>query len=97
MRKRASPAAPVARKDRRARFLEVAERRAQLAVKHLRALARCANPALYEYTESEAAQIRAAMLAELDRVLEAFTAEPASKQAELFKFEGAGNGSIDDQ
>lgn len=73
-------------KERRARFLLVANRRAQKAIAALRQLARCGNRALYSYTPAEGEKLEDTLAVELAAVSDAFAVPaPPKETAPLFE------------
>lgn len=68
--------------ERRDRFLRLAPRRVQRAVKALDGVARLANRQSYQYTPEEAAKIRAALDAACEGALRELSGE--AKQPKLF-------------
>ncbi len=60
-------------RDKRAKFLELANKRVNRAIKDLALIANLANRKNYEYTEDEAKKVMRALQAEVDHVKHNFT------------------------
>lgn len=60
-------------RDKRAKFLELANKRVNRAIKDLALIANLANRKNYEYTEDEAKKVIRALQAEVDHVKHNFT------------------------
>ncbi len=60
-------------RDKRAKFLELANKRVNRAIKDLALIANLANRKNYEYTEEEAKKVIRALQAEVDHVKHNFT------------------------
>ena len=60
-------------RDKRAKFLELANKRVNRAIKDLALIANLANRKNYEYTEDEAKKVIKALQAEIDHVKHNFT------------------------
>lgn len=65
--------------ERRQRFLNLAEKRVNNALKRLVQVARLGNRANYSYTDEEAAKINAAIMDAAVNVQDAFTAQGGDK------------------
>lgn len=63
------------RKTRRARFLEVAQRRTNRVLRDLRLVGNCGNRSAYEYTEAEVERIFAAIQREVELARSRFRTE----------------------
>lgn len=60
-------------RDKRAKFLELANKRVNRAIKDLALIANLANRKNYDYTEEEAKKVMRALQAEVDHVKHNFT------------------------
>lgn len=73
-------------KSKRERFLSLAPKRTEGAIKALRVLGNCFNPAGYEWTEEESAQVMGAVIDALESLRDAVTRQKAAdKQAFQFR------------
>lgn len=71
-------------RDKRQKFVELAEKRVCRAIEMIRLIGNLANRSNYEYTEEEQAKILAALEVEVKRVKGRFATETA-KKIEKFK------------
>lgn len=71
-------------RDKREKFVELAEKRVSRALQMIRLIGNLANRSNYDYTEEEQAKILAALEVEVKRVRGRFATETA-KKVEKFK------------
>lgn len=73
-------------KSKRERFQSLAPKRTEGAIKALRILGNCFNPAGYEWTEEESAQVMGAVVDALESLRDAVTRQKAAgRQAFQFR------------
>jgi len=70
-------------RDKRAKFLELANKRVNRAIKDLGLIANLSNRKNYEYTEEEARKVIRVLQAELDLVKHSFTSRMQSAKNEF--------------
>jgi len=70
-------------RDKRAKFIELANKRVNKALKELTLIGNLANKKNYEYTDEEARRIVRALQAELDNVKHNFTLGTQSSKNEF--------------
>jgi len=68
-------------KARRERFLRVASHRTQKVLDDIRRLAKCANPAAYQYDAADVEKVFAAIEREINNARARFDAKDARKEA----------------
>lgn len=66
-------------RDRRERFVALAEARTEKAIQNIRLIGNLSNKVNYEYTDADAAQILRALEAELKALKGRFSSDPAAK------------------
>jgi len=70
-------------RDKRAKFLELANKRVQRTIKDLALVANLANRRHYEYTEAEAKKVVQALQLELDKVKHSFNSGAQSAKSKF--------------
>jgi hypothetical protein len=71
-------------RDKRERFVDLAEKRVSKAIQTIRLISNLANKNNYEYSEDESNRVIAALEAEVRHLKSRFAAE-AAKRRQLFK------------
>lgn len=71
-------------RDKRKKFVELAERRTRNAIRSIRTIARLGNKSAYEYDESDVKKITAALMKEIE-ILRARMSASGGKEAIEFK------------
>lgn len=70
-------------RDKRRKFIELAEARVNRAIKDLRLVGNLANRAAYDYSDDDAKKIFRALQKELDSARSRFTGDAGGKDAEF--------------
>ncbi len=74
-------------RDKRKKFIDLAEARVNRAIKDIRLIGNLANKNSYEYSDEDAKKMFRALQKELDSAKSRFTGDSGGKDAE-FKLEG---------
>ncbi len=74
-------------RDKRKKFVDLAEARVNRAIKDIRLIGNLANKAAYEYTDEDAKRIFRALRKELDSAQSRFSGDTGGKDNE-FRLEG---------
>lgn len=70
-------------RDKRQKFVELAEARVNRAIKDIRLIGNLANRSAYEYGDEDARKIIRALQRELDSIKSRFTGDPGGKDSEF--------------
>jgi len=70
-------------RDRSSKFVELANKRVNKAIKNLQLVGNLANKSNYEYTEEQARKILKALQQEVDLLRQAFLASRATQKSEF--------------
>ena len=74
------------KRDKRAKFVELGERRVANAIKALRLVGNLADKSNYNYSESDAMDITRALRVEVSDVANKFKSSDSGKSSSIFKF-----------
>lgn len=74
------------KRDKRAKFVELGEKRVANAIKALRLVGNLADRNNYKYSEKDAADISRALRAEVNDLINKFKSSDSGKTTSIFKF-----------
>jgi len=76
----------IKKRDKRAKFLELGEKRVANAIKALRLVSNLADKSNYNYSERDATDITRALRAEVSDIANKFKSSDSGKSNSIFKF-----------